>query len=126
IAPGPVSMVNHRFAQADLDGEAMKGSILAAPFPDDAFDLIVTIGCLHHTGNMQKAISECHRMLKPGGRLVMMVYHAYSYRRFVMAWPATWRHALRETFGFRGVVPSGSAADRAAYDTGGDGAAAPH
>jgi SAM-dependent methyltransferase len=126
IAPGPVTMVNHRLAQVDLTGRAEQGSILAAPFPDNAFDLVVTIGCLHHTGDMQKAISECHRMLVPGGRLVVMVYYAYSYRRFVMAWPATWRYALREALGFRFVAASRSAADRAAYDTDGDGAAAPH
>lgn len=38
IAPGPVTMVNHRLNQADLEGQAQQGSILQAPFADASFD----------------------------------------------------------------------------------------
>ena len=82
IAAGPVAMVNHRLKQADLEGMAVQGSILDAPFEDQSQDYVVAIGCLHHTGDLQAAINECHRVLRPGGKMIFMVYYAYSYRRF--------------------------------------------
>src|SRR5690242_7846649 len=59
IAPGPVEMVRHRLRQSGLAGSAEQGSILAAPFHDESFDRIVTIGCLHHTGDMARSLQEC-------------------------------------------------------------------
>jgi SAM-dependent methyltransferase len=126
IAAGPAAIVNHRLRQAGLAGEATIGSILDAPFERASFDHIVAIGCLHHTGDLQRALDECHRLLRPGGSLVFMVYYAYSYRRFMQARTQTLRYWLRERIGYRGVVGDSAAAERAGYDTNKDGAAAPH
>jgi SAM-dependent methyltransferase len=126
IALGPVAMVNHRLAQTGLLGAARQGSILAAPFADARFDAVVAIGCLHHTGDMQRAIEECRRVLRPGGMLIFMVYYAFSYRRFLLAPVATFRHALRERAGYRGVFGIGDEDQRAAYDTNVAGDSAPH
>jgi len=37
---------------------------------------------LHHTPDIESAIGEIHRVLKPGGRAVVMLYHrgSYNYR----------------------------------------------
>lgn len=126
IAPGPVAMANHRLRQNGLPGEARQGSILEAPFPDAAFDAIVAVGCLHHTGDLARAIASCRRMLKPGGQLIFMVYYAYSYRRFVQARKETVRYWLHETVGVRGVVGQSDAGQRAAYDMDAEGQGAPH
>jgi SAM-dependent methyltransferase len=126
IAANPVAMVNHRLRQAGLPGEARQGSILAAPFPDEHFDFIVAIGCLHHTGDLPAAIEECRRMLRTGGKLIFMVYYAYSYRRFYQSrWP-TLRYLLLELFGYRGVVGQSREKERAAYDGNDTGEAPPH
>ncbi|MGH8636936.1 MAG: class I SAM-dependent methyltransferase [Burkholderiales bacterium] len=126
IAAGPAGIVNQRLRQAGLPGEAIVGSILDAPFDDASFDHIVAIGCLHHTGDMQRAIDECYRLLRPGGSLVFMVYYAYSYRRFMQARGETIRYGLRELFGYRGVVGNSRSVERAAYDSNKEGDAAPH
>jgi SAM-dependent methyltransferase len=126
IAPGPVWMANHRLQQAGLSGQAQQGSILAADFADESFDFVVAIGCLHHTGDLRGAIDECHRILRPGGKLVFMVYYAYSYRRFYQARRETTQYALRELFGYRGVQGALAAKERAAYDANSAGEAAPH
>lgn len=126
IAKGPVGMVNHRLHQAGLGGGARQGSILNAPFADQSFDFVVAIGCLHHTGDLQRAIDEFHRMLRPGGKLVFMVYYAYSYRRFYEARGETLGYMRREAFGHRGVVGEAKAAHRASYDINEAGEAAPH
>ena len=126
IAQGPVSMVNQRLTQSQLSGVAIQGSILNSELSTGTFDYIVAIGCLHHTGNLQLAIEQCHRLLKPGGQLIFMVYYAYSYRRFRMTPFLTIWNMAKEIFGYRGVVGNGSNRQRAAYDVSSNGAGAPH
>lgn len=126
IAAGPVAMVNHRIKQAGLAGQAVQGSILYPSLPEDSFDFIVAIGCLHHTGDLQLAIENCRKLLRPGGKLIFMVYYAYSYRRYRMAPLVTLRTLLKEASGYRGTVGASSKRERAAYDSGSDGSAAPH
>lgn len=126
IAAGPVTMVRHRLRQNGLPGEVAQGSILEPAFTPGSFDHIVAIGCLHHTGNLQLAVEQCRELLRPGGSLIFMVYYAYSYRRFFQAPKATLHHMARELLGYRGVVGASQARERAAYDAGSDGAAAPH
>jgi SAM-dependent methyltransferase len=83
IARGPVEGMLHRLRQSNLPGDAKVGSILDAPFADASFDYLVSIGCFHHTGNIERAVSEAARVLKPGGRAVLMVYNALSYDRWL-------------------------------------------
>lgn len=84
VAAGPISMANRRLADVNGMGVAIGGSILEAPFPDAAFDYVVAIGSLHHTGALDRALGEVHRLLKPGGGATIMVYNAISYRQFVL------------------------------------------
>ena len=123
IAAGPVAMVRHRLALAQDAGEIRQGSILDCPWPDGHFDHVVAIGCYHHTGDMPRARAETRRVLRPGGGATIMVYSAYSYRRW-LKWPgATARAFLAEFFGR--AAPSVTAEERAGYDADRTGAAAP-
>ena len=126
IAEGPVSMVNHRLLQNNLPGKAVQGSILTPEFADGSFDCVIAIGCLHHTGDLQLAINQCYRLLKPGGKLIFMVYYAYSYRRFWMTPALTAKYMVKELKGYRGVVGEGNDSQRAAYDASSKGSGAPH
>lgn len=126
IAQGPVAMANHRFAQSHLPGVALQGNILDPQLSPDSFDLVVAIGSLHHTGDLQLAIQHCYRLLKPGGQLVFMVYYAYSYRRFRMNPVLTMKTMAKEFLGYRGVVGNGSSLQRSAYDVNSSGSGAPH
>jgi SAM-dependent methyltransferase len=124
IAAGPVDMVNARMRLKDLKGEARQGNILDSGLPSGYFDTVVSIGCFHHTGDVQRCIDETYRMLRPGGDACIMLYNKYSLRRW-MNWPATTAaSAIRELL--RIVEPRrGGEAERAAYDTGAAGNAAP-
>lgn len=47
-------------------------------FPDDSFDIVFTHGVIHHSPRIQDIIHEIHRVLRPNGMLVLMVYHRHS------------------------------------------------
>jgi ubiquinone/menaquinone biosynthesis C-methylase UbiE len=48
------------------------------PFESETFDKAVSFGVLHHTPDVQKCVDEAHRVLKPGGTLVLSMYHRNS------------------------------------------------
>ena len=122
IAANPCTMVNHRLKQSGLPGRAVQGSILDSPLPENSFDAVVAIGCLHHTGNLAAAIAGCRRLLVSGGRLVGMVYYAYSYRQFRLEPKRAFGYCLRELGGYRGTFRDG---ETSAYDRTQDGSLAP-
>ncbi|MCT7974891.1 class I SAM-dependent methyltransferase [Laspinema olomoucense] len=45
------------------------------PLESNSVDLVHSSGVLHHAQNLQAAIHEIRRILKPGGRLQVMVYN---------------------------------------------------
>jgi SAM-dependent methyltransferase len=117
-------MVNARLAQRGLPGRAVQGSMLDCPFPDEAFDCVVSIGCFHHTGDAQRCIDETWRVLRPGGRAYLMLYNRFSLRQWKTYPRQTLAAAWREATGRLDSVAA-SAAQRAAYDVDTQGRAAP-
>ena len=88
IARGPVEMVRFRLAELGVPNPAARvraGSVLGLDHPDESFDQVVTIGCLHHTGDLPRAVDQVRRVLRPGGRALVMVYNRHSFRRAKMA-----------------------------------------
>lgn len=81
ISPGPVAMMRDRLRWLGVDGDVRQSSALELPWEDETFDLVVSIGCLHHTGDLPRAIDEVHRVLRPGGTAFVMLYNARSYRQ---------------------------------------------
>lgn len=55
-----------------------RGSALDIPWPDDSFDIVFSHGVLHHIPDIGRAQSEIARVLRPGGRLVAMLYARHS------------------------------------------------
>jgi arsenite methyltransferase len=47
------------------------GNAEALPFPDQDFDAVISNGVFNLTLDKEKALSEAHRVLKPGGRLLL-------------------------------------------------------
>ena len=52
-------------------------------FPDNSFDFIFSWGVLHHSQNTPKAFEEVARVLKKGGKGLIMVYNKNSLRYYV-------------------------------------------
>jgi SAM-dependent methyltransferase len=70
-----VGRVQTRLRLHELPYESIKqGSATSIPFPDDAFDLVFSHGVLHHIPDINSTQREIHRVLRPHGRLVAMLY----------------------------------------------------
>lgn len=82
-AENPVSIMKKRilWAKKSKTAKALQGDALKLPFKNNEFDTVVSIGCLHHTGNTQKAIDEIFRVLKKSGTAVIMLYNKNSLRQ---------------------------------------------
>jgi ubiquinone/menaquinone biosynthesis C-methylase UbiE len=78
ITEAGVELCRTRFKNQKLKGDFVVGNAEALPFPDNSFDVVSCMGVVHHTSNPQKAVSELFRVLKPGGRLLFMIYHRNS------------------------------------------------
>jgi len=51
-------------------------------FQNNTFDLVYSMGVIHHNKSPEKIINEIHRVLKPGGKITIIVYNknsVYSY-----------------------------------------------
>jgi SAM-dependent methyltransferase len=121
ITDGSVEMAAYRAGLQGLDADVRQGSILNCPYDDESFDYVVSIGCLHHTGDLARAIDEVHRVVKPGGAATIMVYHALSYRQWLLRpWPTFCLAVSRD-----GARPPLNIAEDKALDINQDGEAAP-
>ncbi|MBM4052997.1 MAG: class I SAM-dependent methyltransferase [Planctomycetes bacterium] len=57
---------------------AVHGDMERMPFADASFDVVYSFGVLHHTDHMEEAAAEIRRVLRPGGRAIIGVYHRDS------------------------------------------------
>jgi SAM-dependent methyltransferase len=69
ISPGMVSMLGSNAQRLGLDVRTARADAESLPFPDDSFDLVLGHAVLHHLPDLDRAFSEFHRVLAPGGRL---------------------------------------------------------
>lgn len=85
IAAAPVAMMRDRLRRLGrpADESVVQASALELPWEAETFDFVVSIGCLHHTGDLPGAVEEVHRVLRPGGTAFVMLYNAHSLRRLV-------------------------------------------
>jgi ubiquinone/menaquinone biosynthesis C-methylase UbiE len=55
-----------------MNGESMQ-------FPDNSFDVVYAHGVLQYTADVENMVAEIHRVVKPGGEVVVMVYNRNSW-----------------------------------------------
>jgi len=61
-----------------LAGVALQCDATSLDFPDNTFDVVYSFGVLHHIPEVEKAVAEIRRVLKPGGELLVMLYNRAS------------------------------------------------
>jgi SAM-dependent methyltransferase len=67
-----LDMVQDRVRLALTHGPALVASGLEIPMVGETFDLVYVQHVLHHIGDVERALSEARRVLKPGGYLFLV------------------------------------------------------
>lgn len=86
-----IEHVKHRLSLYNLKAEQFKtGDAENLPFEDNFFELVYSWGVIHHTPDTPKAFHEIVRVLQPGGKAKIMIYH----RKSILAYLFWIKHAL--------------------------------
>lgn len=82
LTEAAVELARKNFAMSGATGELRLADAENLEFSDESFDVVYSHGVLHHTPDIQRAVNEIQRVLRPGGRAIVMLYHrgSYNYR----------------------------------------------
>jgi SAM-dependent methyltransferase len=79
FSPTALTHARERFEREGLAGGFVECSITDLPFEEDSFDLVYSMGVIHHIPDTQRVVDEFRRVLRPGGRAIVMIYHRSSF-----------------------------------------------
>jgi SAM-dependent methyltransferase len=82
LTEAAIDLARKKFEVSGLKGEFRVADAEKLDFADESFDIVYSHGVLHHTPDIESAIAEIHRVLRTGGRAIVMLYHrgSYNYR----------------------------------------------
>jgi ubiquinone/menaquinone biosynthesis C-methylase UbiE len=93
LSSGHLRLAEENFAARGLKAEFIQQDAESLTFADRTFDLVYSICVIHHTPNTRRVVQQMFRVVKPGGRVIVMVYAEESlhyWRNLV------WNIGLRE------------------------------
>jgi len=64
--------------EANLPVNVIQADATNLQFEDNTFDCVYSFGVLHHILDIEEALSEIKRVLKPGGQVMVMLYNKDS------------------------------------------------
>jgi ubiquinone/menaquinone biosynthesis C-methylase UbiE len=72
LSADQVGRAERRARSVDVNARFVEGSALELPFEDASFDIVLSVGSLKHWPDKDRGISECLRVLRPGGQLFVV------------------------------------------------------
>jgi ubiquinone/menaquinone biosynthesis C-methylase UbiE len=78
-----LDLARRRFELDGLEGQFVEASAEDLPVEAESFDLVYSHGVIHHVPDTKQAVAEFHRVLRPGGTALAMIYHRDSLNYFV-------------------------------------------
>jgi SAM-dependent methyltransferase len=78
LTPRAIELTGRRLAAFGLTSRLQVGDAENLPFEDNSFDMVYSWGVIHHSPDTARAAREILRVLAPGGRFAVMIYHRYS------------------------------------------------
>lgn len=88
-----LQLARRHFELAGLPPRFIAGDARNLPFEDDQFDLVFSIGVLHHSPDTPRSCKELARVTRPGGTVRVMLYNRKSYHYLLVEWvirPILW------------------------------------
>lgn len=79
-----VRRITERFRMFNVPYESiMQANAVSIPHDDHFFDVVYSHGVIHHSPDIGKIVEEIYRVLKPGGKAVIMLYHKNSFNYYI-------------------------------------------
>lgn len=85
-----IDLTRERLALEGLTSDLQVADAEDLPFEDDSLDIVYSYGVLHHSPNTERCLAEIHRVLRPGGTALIMLYNLRSWT----AWNLWMLHCL--------------------------------
>ena len=93
LSAGHMAHAQENFALRGLQARFVHHDAERLPFDDNTFDVVYSNGVLHHTPNTRSVVAEIKRVLKPGGKAIIMMYAEDSLHYWLKL---LWRMGLDE------------------------------
>lgn len=91
LTPQAIAHVEHRLSLYGLSAKEFKvADAENLPFENDYFDMVYSWGVIHHTPDTPTAFKEIVRVMKPGAKAKIMIYH----RKSILAYFFWIKHSL--------------------------------
>lgn len=84
LTPRAIDFTERSLSLDGLSSLLQVGDAENLPFGDNMFDIVYSWGVLHHSPDTQAAVREVWRVLKPGGKAEVMIYHRWSIVGFML------------------------------------------
>ncbi|MBI4476513.1 MAG: class I SAM-dependent methyltransferase [Acidobacteria bacterium] len=78
-APSAIALARQNFGQQRLNGSFQVADGEALPFVDATFDLVYAHGVVQYAADDRRVVTECRRVLAPGGEAIFQVYNKVSW-----------------------------------------------
>jgi ubiquinone/menaquinone biosynthesis C-methylase UbiE len=85
LTDAAIELTRARLETYGLSSNLQRVDAEELPFPDNSFDMVYSWGVIHHSAHPERIVAEVHRVLKPGGKFIGMMYHRHSLKVFT-AW----------------------------------------
>jgi ubiquinone/menaquinone biosynthesis C-methylase UbiE len=92
LTPRHVELARMHVAALALDAELVVADAETLPFEDHSFDRVSSNGVLHHTPDIDAALREIRRVLRPGGEARVLVYNRWSFHYWLFQ---VWHQGIR-------------------------------
>jgi ubiquinone/menaquinone biosynthesis C-methylase UbiE len=83
LSPQSIGVAQRYFELKGLCGELRVANAEKLDFAEGEFDVVYSFGVLHHTPDINQALDEAYRVLRPGGLVFLMLYCRHSLNYFV-------------------------------------------
>ena len=90
LTEAAIATTRAHLAMYGLTSDLHRSDAEQLPFDDHSFDLVYSWGVIHHAEHPERIVAEIHRVLRPGGTFLGMLYA----RRSVVAFKMWFRYGL--------------------------------
>jgi ubiquinone/menaquinone biosynthesis C-methylase UbiE len=109
LTPRHVELARRHVAEAGVEARIVQGDAEHLPFPDASFDRVTSNGVLHHTPDIDAALREIRRVLRPNGSATLILYNRNSWHYWLnqFVWRGIFRAMIVRERGMAGVLSTG-------------------